>query len=337
MSTNTPNPANQLDLDYREQARRFRWSGPIFDAHSHINTVEAAELYVEVAELYGVKKTWTMSQLEQVDPLRERFGDRFEFIAVPNYAAKDEPGTFTTDWRRRIERFAEKGVKVCKLWAAPRGLDLDPEAMKLDTPERREQMRLARSLGMMFMTHVADPDTWFATHYADASRYGRKQDHYEPLKRVLDDFGDVPWIAAHMAGSPENLPLLQQLLDTYENLYFDTSATKWMVRELSKHADAFADFARRNRGRLLFGSDIVASADNRDFDLYASRYWALRTLMETDYVGRSPIVDPDLSLVDPSLPAESTAKLRGANLDDATLRSLYHDAADAVLNGWARR
>ncbi|MEX1017343.1 MAG: amidohydrolase family protein [Phycisphaeraceae bacterium] len=338
MPTDTPNPANpanRLGLDYRAEAGRFRHAGPIYDVHTHINTLEAAELYFEVAALFGITKTWSMSQLEEVDALRVRFGDRIAFIAVPNYAARDEPGTFTTDWLKRIEGFAAKGVKVCKFWAAPRGLDMDPDALRLDSPARREQMRLARSLGMMFMTHVADPDTWFATHYKDASRYGTKREHYEPLERLLDDFGDVPWLAAHMGGYPENLPFLQRLLDTYENLHLDTSATKWMVRELSKHPSEFADFCQRNKGRVLFGTDIVATRDNRDFDLYASRYWALRTLMETDHHGPSPIVDPDLPLIDPSLPEHATAELHGAKLDDATLRSVYHDAAQSLLEGWA--
>ncbi|MHC4590503.1 MAG: hypothetical protein ACYTAQ_14535 [Planctomycetota bacterium] len=41
----------------------------------------------------------------------------------------------------------------------------------------------------------------------------------------------------------------------------------------------------------------MASSPQEAFDLYASRYWALRTLFETDHVGPSPIADPDLALV----------------------------------------
>ncbi|MFW6060457.1 MAG: amidohydrolase family protein [Phycisphaeraceae bacterium] len=338
--------ANRLGLDYRAEARAFPYAGPIHDVHTHLTTLPAARAYFEAADAYGIDKVWSMSPLEQVDALRDAFGDRIQFIAVPNYAARDEPGTFTTDWLKRIEAFAARGVKVCKFWAAPRGRDFDADALRLDSAHRFEQMRLARSLGMMFMTHVADPDTWFATRYSEASQYGTKPEHYDALRRALDAFGDVPWLAAHMAGHPEDLEHLQQLLDDYPQLYLDTSATKWMVRELSKHPDAFADFVRRNPGRVLFGSDIVASDENLapseelgdavGFELYASRYWALRTLMETRYDGPSPIVDPDLSMVDPSLPEQSTATLRGAGLDEPTLRMLYHDAASDLLEGWAQ-
>ena len=335
--TQAPTDANRLGLDYRAEAAQLPHPGPIHDVHTHLNSVDAARAYFDAADTYRIDKVWTMSPLEQVDALRDAFGDRLSFIAVPNYAERHTPGTFTTDWLKRIEQFADKGARVCKFWAAPRGRDFD-EALKLDADHRFEQMRLARSLGMMFMTHVADPDTWFATHYSDSAQYGKKSEHHDALRRMLDAFGDVPWLAAHMAGHPEDLAHVQTLLDTYPHLYLDTSATKWMTRELSKHPDELADFLRRNAGRVLFGSDIVANDENRieqGFDLYASRYWALRTLMETDYEGPSPIVDPDLPMLDPSLPETSTATLRGAALDNATLRTLYHDAAENLLVAWA--
>ncbi|MEE9212201.1 MAG: hypothetical protein V3U29_06065, partial [Phycisphaeraceae bacterium] len=102
-------------------------------------------------------------------------------------------------------------------------------------------------------------------------------------------------------------------------------------RDLSKHPAEFGDFCRRNSGRVLFGSDIVANPEDMTFDLLASRYWALRTLFETDYDGPSPIVDPDLAMMDPSLPEDSTAHLRGAKMDNSTLQSVYHSATKQLL------
>lgn len=322
----TTNAANLLGLHYRQEASALPWRGPIWDVHVHINDVESARLFFQAAEAFGVERVWSQQPFEQMEPLRAEFGERIQFIAVPDYFRRNEPDTFTTAWLKRIEQFAAKGAKVCKFWAAPRGRDLTPH-LRLDAPIRLEGMRLARSLGMMFMTHVGDPDTWFATLYKDARKYGTKAEQYEPLERLLDEFGDVPWIAAHMGGDPEHLDHLQSMLDRHANLYLDCSATKWMVRELSKHPGEFRSFMQRNPGRILFGSDIVASKSDMSFDLFASRYWALRTLLETDYDGPSPIVDPDLKMVDPSLPADSAPPLRGAKLDPATLGILYLDAA----------
>ena len=169
---------NQLGLDLRGEAGRFAYTGPLWDVHTHIFSVAAGRVFFEAAEAYGIERVWTMTQLENVDALQAAFGDRLEFIAVPNIAARDQPGTFTTDWQRRIEQFREKGARLCKFWAAPRSFDFHPGPW-LSSPQRREAMKLARELGMMFMTHVADPDNWFATKYADSSFYGQKRDQAE--------------------------------------------------------------------------------------------------------------------------------------------------------------
>ncbi len=203
---------------------------------------------------------------------------------------------------------------------------------------------------MIFMTHVADPDTWFATKYADASIYGTKPQQYEPFETLLQRFTQ-PWIAAHMGGWPEDLAFLSGLLQRHDNLYLDTSAAKWMVRELSRHPrDVLVEFLGRWKGRILFGSDILtaeehlASGDREDeiltrarsaeeaFDLYASRYWALRTMFETDGNRPSPIADPDLALVEPDKYGEMDApNLVGKSLPADILRSVYHDAAHDLL------
>jgi hypothetical protein len=330
----TPSEANRLGLDYRHEAGHLPWRGPIWDVHSHVRTLETARPFAEAARAYGVTRIWTMTQLEEVDAIRGEYGDFFRFIAVPNYhAARNDPAVFHGDFLRRIEGFAAKGVRMCKFWAAPRGRDLHP-LLRLDAPPVQEAMELAASCGMMFMTHVADPDTWFATHYRDARRYGTKAEQYEPLERLLERFRGTPWIAAHLGGHPEDLWHLQELLDRHPNLHLDNSATKWMVRELSRRPEAYRAFCERNPGRVLFGSDNVADPGVASFELLASRYWALRTLHETRYEGPCPIVDPDLSLVDPSLPADSTATLRGAAFDPVTLDSVYHSAADRLLTPW---
>ena len=344
------NDANMLGLDYRAEAARLPYNAsPILDVHTHIVDVEAARIFFKVCDLFGVERVWSMTPRPNIQPILDEFGDRIRFIAVPDYhRGREHVEAFTTKWLRDIEWFAEQGWTMCKFWAAPRGRDMASDALLIDSPIRIEGMNLARSLGMSFMVHISDPDTWFATKYAETSKYGTKSQQYPPLERMLDMFGDVPWIAAHMGGDPEHLDHLQQLLDDHPNLSLDTSATKWMIRELSKHPPKeLRDFLKRNVGRVFFGSDIVARTTDpwqpnkppmppeEQFDLYASRYWALRTLFETDYTGPSPIVDPDLHMVDPSLPEKSTAHLRGASVDEGTLRQMYHDGLTDFLR--ARR
>jgi hypothetical protein len=342
--------ANRLGLDFAQEATTFRYDGPIIDIHTHVSSPRAAELYLDVADAYGIERAWTMTGIDSARQVRDSLtGDRqgrIQFICVPDFTKRDEPGTFTTQWLKDIEAFYDMGSRIIKFWAGPRGLDFDdsPESpMRLGSPIRREGFQRAYDLGYrVFMTHVADPDTWFQTAYADSAKYGTKLDQYEPLEELLDQYHDVTWIGAHMGGYPEDLDWLHDFLQRHPNYVVDCSATKWQVRELSKHPRKLAQFVEANLGRVLFGSDIVAWPTNTDYDpeqpdaghgydLYASRYWALRTLLETDYDGPSPIVDPDLHKVDPSVDPKSTARLRGADLSDSQLKSVYHDAAAAVL------
>lgn len=347
------NPSNRFGQDYATDAASLGPPPcPIIDAHSHIAGEKAARIFKRAADIYGVETIYSMTQVEQVPAMREIFGERIQFIAIPNWAGENRRYEFHEGFMQRIERFHALGCRIVKFWAAPRGIEfamqkkIDPAVMKLNSPDRIDVMQMASELGMIFMTHVADPDTWFKTKYADAKIFGTKRQQYEPLEELLDRFRQ-PWIAAHMGGWPEDLEFLNGLLERHSNLHLDTSAAKWIIREISRHSRSdVVNFLTRWKGRILFGSDIVttdehllhaegkqemaAKASNAEqaFDLYASRYWALRTMWEHDYQGESPIADPDLKMVEPARYSDMDApQLRGFALPRELLQSLYHDAA----------
>lgn len=354
-----PTPANRLCLDYRAEAERMGPPpAPIIDVHSHINGERASRIFRDAAERFGVDLVYSMTRLEEVPAVQEAMGDRIRFIAVPKFSDHEGGRAFREGYLEDIREFHACGARMVKFWAAPRSRDIgreigEPELLSLDNEWRIRCMELAEDLGMMFMAHIADPDTWFATKYSDASLYGTKPEQYEAFERALDRFRS-PWIAAHMGGWPEDLEFLSGLLSRHDNLYLDTSATKWMVRELSRHGrEEFIAFLRRWNGRILFGSDIVttdqhlsdeaaprgmghlASTQEEAFELYASRYWALRTLWETDYDGESNIADPDLKMLEPEKHDEMSApRLVGRDTPEDLLRMVYHDAAADLLERW---
>lgn len=344
----TGGEANRLGLDYRREAAILGPpSIPIIDAHAHINGRRASAIWAEAADLYGVEQVYSMTRLSEAASVREVLGDRVRFIAFPDWSNPDRESVHRDGYLPVIEAYRERfDARIVKFWSAPQLRDLaggDPaDLAPLDSPWRVRQAELAAQLGMMFMVHIADPDTWFATRYTDEAKYGSKASQYPPLERMLERFSQ-PWIAAHTGGWPENPDFLDGLLERHANLYLDTSATKWMVREYSRHPrERLLRFFERWRGRLLFGSDIVtmdahlspdksgasstkadqASDERSAFDLYAGRYWALRVLFETRHEGRSPIDDPD---------AEGAPALRGLALGEPTLRVLYAQAAHRLF------
>lgn len=353
---------NRFGVDYLAGAEALgRPPVPIIDAHAHINGGDAARIYDRARRAFGVTHTWSQTQLSQAEAVREVLGDSITFVAIPDYMSSDPLTAHTTGFLEALDTWHGLGARLVKFWCGPRGRDMgkalgNPVLMTLESDWRRRQMERAAELGYAFMVHIADPDTWFATKYADAAFYGTKASHYEALEQLAETYTQ-PWLLAHMGGWPEDLAFLDGLLTRHPNFLLDTSATRWMVRELSKHpSEDLLAFFRKFEGRILFGSDIVtmdahlsddpgprdmgkqANSSEQAFDLYASRYFALRTLFETAYRGESPISDPDLHMVDPQHHTPDDApELTGHAFPEDVLRVLYRGAVENTLDQWASR
>jgi hypothetical protein len=354
-------PANRFGLDYRAEAQRLGTPVcPIVDAHAHINGTRASAVYLDVCDRYGIERVYSQTQLAQSDAVKAVLGDRVRFVAIPEYMHPDRKWAFTTGFLENIHDWHQRGARMVKFWGAPRLRDfteqigLDPSELALfDSDARMLVADKAKSLGMSLMVHVADPDTWFKTMYTDSARYGTKRDQYDSLSNLLEQTG-MNCLGAHMGGWPEDLGFLREYLQRHPNLVLDTSATKWMLRELSTHPrDELVSFLEDFSGRILFGSDIVtsdehlaetesaafgsalAASEGEAFDLYASRYWALRVMFETGYDGHSPIADPDLHQVDPERFTPMDApRLVGRHLPEAMLEMLYRGAVERTLDRW---
>jgi predicted TIM-barrel fold metal-dependent hydrolase len=335
----SPPEHNVTGVDFADRAH-FRYRGPLLDIHAHVYQTRPtdpksgpptgtgpgassaqAETMLAVAEAFGVVRTYTMCPEEDIPALRERFGARLGFNGSI-FKKLDEPEEAAY---RLLEQFLEQGVEIIKFWAAPRGRE---RGLFVDAPWRIEAARRAQAAGVRIcMVHVADPDAWFRTVYTDVAKFGTKADQYIGLKRMVELFPDLIWIGAHMGGDPEHADHLEALLERYPNLYFDTSATKWQVREVSAHRAAIRDLLCRHPDRFLWGSDLVTRHE-MPAEHYASRYWCQRTLWESDWQGRSPIADADY-VAAPGEP--TTPPLLGLHLPPEVLARIYYENARRLL------
>jgi predicted TIM-barrel fold metal-dependent hydrolase len=339
-TTQAPPEHNVTGVDFADRSH-FRYTGPLIDIHAHVMvtrpgdpktgpptgkgpgaSVEQAETMLAVAEEFGIVRTYSMCLPDDIPVLRERFGERLGFNgSIMKMKASDSDD----EAYRLLDRFLEYGIEIIKLWSAPRGRE---RGLTVDAPWRKEAVRRARAAGVrIVMVHVADPDVWFRTVYADAAKYGTKPQQYEPLERMLQEFSDLTWIGAHMGGDVEHPDHLEELLERYPQLYLDSSATKWVVREASPRAAAVRDLICRRPERFLFGSDLV-TRHGLPRDHYVSRYWCQRTLWESSWEGRSPIADPDYTPGENEAP---TPILRGLHLPEEVLRAVYYENARRLL------
>lgn len=317
------------------QRDHLHFLGPILDVHAHVmrtqpgdppnaaplppgplSSTDQAALMLDVAQEFGITQTVTMCSADDITPLRERFGDRLLFNGLIGKKSIDEPDDAAY---RTLDRYLELGVKMIKFWSAPRGRD---RGMFVDAPWRIEAARRAIRAGVnIIMVHVADPDAWFKTVYADSAKFGTKPDQYVGLEKMLTLFPEATWIGAHMGGDIEHPDHLEALLEKYPNLLLDTSATKWQVREVPPRREAVRSLICRHPDRFLFGVDLV-TRHGLDREHYVSRYWCQRTLWESGWHGPSPIADPD---------ATGQPMLHGVDLPMDVLRKVYFENTQRLI------
>lgn len=335
-----PPEFNMTGHDYGQRGH-LTYRGPIIDIHAHVlvtrpgdppdrppvgagpgASIEQAETMLAVAAEFGIETTISMCHPNDIPELRQRFGNAIGFNGYLTKRTLDEPDETAY---QTLDRYLELGVKIIKFWSAPRGRE---RGLFVDAPWRIECAKRARAAGVKIaMVHVADPDVWFRTVYADAAKFGTKPEQYARLEIMLNQFPDMTWIGAHMAGDPEHPEHLEALLEKYPHFMIDTSATKWQVREVSSRKDAIRALICKYPDRFLFGTDLV-TRHGLVREHYVSRYWCQRTLWESTWQGPSPIADPDYT---PREGEPAPPMLCGVGLPAEVLEKVYFQNTRRLL------
>ena len=127
-----------------------------------------------------------------------------------------------------------------------------------------------------------------------------------------------------------------------------------MLRELGAQSTTdMHGFFQKWRTRIFFGSDILtmdehlepsdeenayaakASGVEQAFELYASRYFALRMLFEGTGTFESPIVDADLNMVDPDrFSPHDAPTVQSHGFDPELLKDLYRNNVTTFMNSF---
>ena len=155
---------------------------------------------------------------------------------------------------------------------------------------------------------------------------GDKESYFVQVERVLAAHPGLPFVGAHFGGYPERLEYIAELMEAHPQFRVDTSATKWIVRELSRRPDAARDFALRFADRILFGTDLVVMFGG-EYDYFTSRMHVQRGLWEGAETIPSMIRDPDAT--GPDFP--DGPRVAGLALPPDVLRKIYRDNALELL------
>jgi predicted TIM-barrel fold metal-dependent hydrolase len=304
----------------------WKYTGPIFDAHTHIGTIENISKMIAIEDEYGVsKQIGIVHDEEGFQAAKEQYPDRF--IYAKYLSLRDIAQYNVQPVLEEISKLLDQGYSLAKTWFGPRWRDYIenvPRDFQINHPRLEPIFQALEDNEIPLIIHMSDPDTYYASQYKDSEKYGYKDEHLSQLEDVLSRHPKLRFQIPHFGSQPEihRLPNLSMWLDRFPNVVVDTASSRWMARELSKDTKKAREFMLRYSDRVLFGTDLSAGRGDRDY--FSGRYTAQRILWDTGERG-TPLPFPDAD-------TEETGGtfINGLDLPLSVLRKLYWENANRI-------
>jgi hypothetical protein len=304
----------------------WKYTGPIFDAHTHIGTIDKTSTMIAIEEDYGVsKQIGIVHDEEGFQQAKEKYPGRFVYAKY--LSLKDIAQYNVVPVLDEISKMMDQGFSIAKSWFGPRWRDYIedvPSDFRINHPKLDPIYEALVNSDIPLIIHISDPDTYYANQYKDSEKYGLKEDHLQELEDVLSQHRKLRVQVPHFGAQPEihRLPELSRWLDEYPNVVVDTASSRWMARELSKDVKKSREFMIKYSDRVLFGTDVVGGRGDRDY--FSGRYIAQRILWETGERD-TPLPIPDADTVN-----TGGTFINGLDLPMDVLRKLYWENANRL-------
>lgn len=304
----------------------WKYTGPIFDAHTHVGTIENISKMIAIEEYFGVStQIGIVHNEEGFQAAKEQYQDRF--IYAKYLSLKDIAQYNVQPVLDEISKLQDQGYTLAKSWFGPRWRDYIedvPKDFRINHHKLEPIFQALKDNDIPLIIHMGDPDTYYASQYQDSEKYGTKEEHLIQLEDVLSRHPKLKFQIPHFGSQPEihRLPDLSRWMDKFPNVVVDTASSRWMARELSKDTEKARDFMLKYSDRVLFGTDLFAGRGDRDY--FSGRYVAQRILWETDERD-TPLPFPDADTKD-----TGGTFINGLDLPLSVLRKLYWKNANRI-------
>jgi len=266
----------------------------VIDVHTHVMPFppdpasvsdEAVRRAVRIMDQNGIVRMVDLSggfgeRLKNRIALYDRLAPgRFLTFANMDFSTVNEP-QFSKKAMADLEeayRLGARGLKSFKSLGLGHK-DQNGKLIRFDDPRFDPVWTKCGELGIPVWFHVGDPAAFFRPPTPDNERYGELSVHPEwsfyggqfpareelltQMVNVLLRHPETTFVGVHFGNNPENYRYVAAVLDRCRNFNIDTAAR---VAEIGRHDSAkLRDFFIKYQDRILFGSDIVFSADNMD-------------------------------------------------------------------------
>ncbi|MFX0107499.1 MAG: amidohydrolase family protein [Candidatus Hodarchaeota archaeon] len=303
--------------------RKWKYNGPIFDAHTHIGNIDNIYKMLKIEEEFGVvAQIGIVHSEDELQTIMTKHPGRFIFA---KYLSLTDIAHYQVDKVvDEVRRIKQKGYSLAKMWFGPRWrnyIEDIPHNFRIDDPKLDPIFQALEDNGTPLLVHVADPDTYFNIHYQDSAIYGTKDENLNQIIAVIEQHPRLIFQLPHFGSQPEahRLSNLASWLDRFQNVILDTASSRWMVRELSKDVGKTRGFLKRYSDRILFGTDLSSNGESREY--FEARYNAQRIMWETDAE-----MEP-LPFVDADTRDSGGTFINGLDLPMSVLRQIYWENA----------
>lgn len=301
----------------------WKYNGPIFDAHTHMRTIDTTDNMISIENDFGITKQVGIVHEEEGFMLaKEKYPGRFvyaKYLSLRDIAQYNVEPVID-----EIYTLLDMGYSIAKSWFGPRWRDYIedvPKDFRINHPKLDPIYDALVENNIPLIIHISDPDTYYANQYMDSEKYGLKEDHLNELEDVLSKHRKLRVQVPHLGAQPEihRLPELSRWLDEYPQIALDTASSRWMARELSKDVKKSREFMIKYSDRVLFGTDVFGGRGDRDY--FSGRYIAQRILWETKE-RNTPLPFPDADTVN-----TGGTFINGLDLPQDVLKKLYWENA----------
>lgn len=319
-----------MENDFKDLA--IKYTGPKFDAHTHVWDLKLAEEHLTYVEDFNIKKSLAILDEDIAQNLSPELKERFIFARF--LRSKTLLKGNAKDSANMVQEYYNQGYPIIKFWFGPRWIDYVDEEFK----KKAGKLRLSNpifdpiyskieELGLIFLVHNSDPDTYYERVYQPESKYGTKKEHLDSFEEVLKKYPKMKILGAHFGAQPEHLDNLARWFDTYPNYYVDASSARWMAREFSQKREESITFFKKYSDRILWGTDL-SFGSQRHIEIpeyYFTRYLTYQALLETKVKNLAlPFPDPE---------NDNKTVINGLDLPMDVLENIYWKTAEKFFHG----
>jgi uncharacterized protein len=313
----------------------------IIDAHMHvslsdhnqaISIINACSISKAVILNKGYGRTFPNQEHRMWEDLSfkilEKYPQRFAIFTTVDFSEMDEPD-FGRKVAHHFKKCIQRGASGLKLWLGKP----DHHWMALDDPRIGRVYETAAELNVPVLIHIGDPQDYWEEINPESFWYGvlrdnpqwqfigkpvpNRQQLFEEQIRMLEKYPHTTFICPHLGGHAENLPYLESLLNSFDNLFVDTTAYE---PTMGQNPEESQSFLIKFQDRIMFGTDNGWEAS--PLEIFQKRMKSFRLFYETDQVQDN---------LDDFMTRKPGYTIKGVNLPNSVLQKIYKENIERLV------